>query len=99
MRAYVGRVAKPMLDIRGPRFKSLHDADDYSGPQAFAKPHHASGAWGFVYRSVRHDGGECIAAFRPPAITIPAPGPALAYVWNGERIASVYEKSQVLFTL
>lgn len=99
MRAYVGKVAKPMLDVRGPRFKSLHDPDDYSPSQAAAASLHKEGAWGLVYRSVRHEGGECIAAFRPQAVTIPVAGPALAYVWNGERIASVYEKSQVLFTL
>jgi hypothetical protein len=55
--------------------------------------------WGLVYRSVRHEGGECIAAFRPQAISIPVPGAALAYVWDGERISKVYEKSEVLFEL
>lgn len=99
MRAHVGRVAKPMLDIRGAAFKSLHHPNDYSGSQVFAKPLREAGAWGLVYRSVRNEGGECIAAFRPPAVTNPVPGPALAYVWNGERITSVYEKTQVLFEL
>ena len=99
MRAYVGRPVKPYLDLRSSKFDDLHHPDDYSTSQAFAKPYRDRGEWGFVYRSVRHEGGECIAAFRPQAISIPQPGAALAYVWDGERIATVYEKSEVLFDL
>ena len=57
------------------------------------------GITGLVYRSVRHEGGECIAAFKPQAVSIPMAGAALAYVWDGERITKVYEKSEVLFDL
>jgi hypothetical protein len=99
MRAYVGRPLKPMLDLRGPKFEYLHDPDDYGESQAFAKRRRENGEAGFVYRSVRHEGGECIAAFKPNAVTIPVAGPALAYVWDGTRIGKVYEKSEVLFDL
>ena len=97
MRAYAGRPVKPFLDVRGPQFASLHGPDDYATPQAFAKPIQQRGDWGLVYRSVRHEGGECIAALRPQAVSIPVPGAALAYVWDGAQIAKVYEKSEVLF--
>jgi len=97
MRVYIGRPLKPMHDLRAPVFAPLHDADDYRPSQAFARPWRAQGAWGFVYRSVRHAGGQCIAAFRPPAVSIPVQGPHLAYVWTGERIDTVYEKSEPLF--
>jgi RES domain len=99
MRAYVGRPLKPLLDIRGPKYQVLHDPEDYATPQSFAKPLRAKGHWGIVYRSVRHQGGECIAAFKPQAVSIPVAGAALAYVWDGERITKVYEKSEVLFEL
>jgi hypothetical protein len=99
MRAYVGRPLKPLLDVRGAKYAQLHDPDDYATPQAFAKPWREKGEWGLVYRSVRHEGGECIAAFRPQAVSIPVAAAALAYVWNGERISEVYEKSEVLFEL
>lgn len=99
MRAYVGRPLKPMLDIRAPKYAALHDSDDYSAAQAFAKPLREAGEWGLVYRSVRHAEGECIAAFKPQAVSIPIAGAALAYVWDGERISKVYEKSEVLFDL
>jgi RES domain len=99
MRAYVGRPLKPLLDLRGPKYAHLHDPDDYATPQKFAKPWRDKGEWGFVYRSVRHEGGECIALLRPQAVSIPVAGAALAYVWDGERIGKVYEKSEVLFEL
>jgi RES domain len=99
MRAYVGRPLKPFKDIREPKYASLHHPDDYSPSQAFAKVRREKGDCGLVYRSVRHEGGECIAAFKPQAVSIPVAGPALAYVWNGERVSKVYEKSEVLFDL
>jgi hypothetical protein len=99
MRAYVARPVQAFLDVRGPRFDHLHHPDDYAPSQTFAKPLREEGHWGLVYRSVRHDGGECIAAFKPQAISIPVAAAALAYVWDGERIGKVYEKSEVLFEL
>lgn len=99
MRAYVGRPVQPLLDIRAAKYGNLHHPDDYATPQAFAKPLREQGQWGFVYRSVRHAGGECIAALRPQTVSIPMAGAALAYVWDGERIGKVYEKSEVLFSL
>src|SRR5215831_16605751 len=35
MRVYVGRIKAPLRDVRGPRFKFLHDPDDYTSSQAF----------------------------------------------------------------
>jgi RES domain len=99
MRAYVGRPLQPFLDLRAPKYVSLHHPDDYATPQRFARPHRDNGAWGVVYRSVRHEGGECIGAFKPQAVSIPLAGAALAYVWDGERISKVYQKSEVLFEL
>jgi hypothetical protein len=99
MRAYVGKPVKPFLDIRAARYSALHHPDDYATPQKFAQPLRAKGHWGLVYRSVRHEGGECIAAFKPQAVSVPTPAAALAYVWDGERVNKVYEKSEVLFDL
>jgi len=99
MRAFVARVRKPMRDIRAPRFKHLHHPDDYSPSQQFGKQHRDKKDWGLVYNSVRDERGTCVAIFRPPAISIPTQGPALAYVWDGKRINSVYEKAGVLFNL
>ncbi len=99
MRAYVGKPKEPLKDLRAPRFKSLHNPDDYTQSQAYGQTRREKGEWGLVYRSVRHEGGECIAVFRPKAVSVPVAGPALAYVWDGEKISRVYEKSAVLFEL
>ncbi|HTE42883.1 MAG TPA: RES family NAD+ phosphorylase [Steroidobacteraceae bacterium] len=99
MRAYVGKPKEPLKDIRSDKFKALHDPDDYAPSQVFGNARREKGDWGLVYRSVRHEGGECIAVFKPKAVSIPVSGAALAYVWDGERITRVYEKSEVLFEL
>lgn len=99
MRAFTARVRKPMRDIRAPRFKQLHHPDDYRPSQHFGQQRRDKNDWGLVYNSVRDEGGTCIAVFRPPAISIPIQGAALAYVWDGQRITSVYQKAGVLFNL
>ena len=99
MRAFTAKVRKPLRDIRAPRFKHLHHPDDYQPSQQFGKQRREKNDWGLVYNSVRDDDGTCIAVFRPPAISIPVQGAALAYVWDGKRINSVYEKAGVLFNL
>ncbi|MCB1858600.1 MAG: RES family NAD+ phosphorylase [Gammaproteobacteria bacterium] len=97
MRAYVGQIKRPMYDIRDDRYSYLHDPDPEKYPvsQSFALSLLQSDpdAWGIVFNSVRHPNGECIAALRPPAVSLPISGPLLTYVWNGEKIAMVYEKS------
>lgn len=98
MRVWIGEQAKPLHDIRGDGYAGLHDSAprpaDHPHAQAFGRALRMAGAWGIVYRSVRHDGGECIAALRPPTVTLPAQGAHLVYVWNGARIVEVYERSE-----
>jgi len=95
MRVYVGGVAKPLHDVRGAEYGDLHNPDDWRPSQAFGAEMRAGRSWGIVYRSVRDPGGECIAALRPPAITIPRQDSHLSYVWDGTRIVRVYEKTQI----
>lgn len=97
VRAYVGEIARPLHDVRT-GFDQLHDPDvaNYPVAQAFGSDLRGQGSWGIVYRSVRDPGGQCIAALRPPAVTIPRQGPHLSYVWDGTRITRVYEKTRIL---
>ena len=92
MRVYVGEVSKPLHDIRGTEYNHLHAPDDWRLSQAFGLEMQQARSWGMVYRSVRSPRGECIAALRPPAVTVPRQGPHLSYAWNGSRIIGVYEK-------
>lgn len=95
MRAYVGQVQKSCYDVRGREYDHLHDPDvnRYGTAQAFTKQLLGADpdAWGIVYRSVRHPGGDCLAALRPPCVSLPQTGPLLAYHWDGTRVTHVDE--------
>lgn len=81
-------------DLRGTagELPALHHPTDYSASRALARELRAGGSWGIAYDSVRRAGGECVAAFRPRAISACREAEHLGYVWDGERIATVYEK-------
>jgi hypothetical protein len=49
MRAYVGKPKEPLMDLRLPRFKHLHDPDDYTASQAFGAVYGARKATGDSY--------------------------------------------------
>ncbi|MGH8193751.1 MAG: RES family NAD+ phosphorylase [Woeseiaceae bacterium] len=97
MRCYIGTVETPLEDIRSPRFAHLRDPDLRTWPicQAFGATRRDTGAHGLLYRSVRHEGGECIAGFRPRAVSLPAQGQHFRYCWNGERIDRVLTVSKI----
>lgn len=101
MRVHKGTTLKPMVDVRGPAFAHLLNPDpaQYAPSQQFGAQIRASGAWGILYPSVRQQGGECIAALRPPAVSLPVQSKLLAYHWNGKRICKVYEKKEILLEL
>lgn len=96
LRVYIGEIARPLHDIRV-GYDELHDPEiaNYPVAQAFASRLREEGAWGIVFRSVRDPDGQCIAALRPPAVTIPRQGAHLSYVWDGTQISRVYEKTRI----
>lgn len=98
LRQYINQVALPLHDIRGELFQELHDPDDYRVSQAFAKDLRSDGSHGLLYRSVRDSGGECVAAFRPRALTVPIQGSHFRYVWSGyqQKIVSVLTVDEFL---
>lgn len=81
MRQYINKVALTLDDVR--EYDELHDPSSYVVSQAFAKALRDNGSHGLVYRSVRHAGGECAAAFRPTALTPVKQGQHFRYVWSG----------------
>lgn len=98
MRTYVNRVVKPLHDVRQ-GFESLHQPDPevYGPSQAFARQLRDAESWGLLYNSVRLAGHECVAALRPPAVSIPKQGKHLRYVWSASerKISIVFEINQV----
>ena len=99
MRLYEGKITKPLHDIRAKKFNKFHHPHDYSDSQRFGKElKDAAKSWGILYKSVRYEEGECIAIFRPPAISIPKQTSHLRYVWNGVKITEVFDtKSMMTF--
>jgi len=95
MRVYIGKVIKPMHDLRGNDYEHLHNPDNWSPSQIVGQEMKTINSWGIVYRSVRDTGGECIAALRPPAVTVPRQGAHLSYVWDGNKVSDVYRKTLI----
>lgn len=98
LRTYVNQVVQPVHDIRA-EHPELHDPDPatYGVAQAFARTLREAGSWGLLYRSVRLSGHECVAAFRPQAVSIPVQGKHVRYVWDArtQTISHVFEINQL----
>ncbi|WAJ71999.1 RES family NAD+ phosphorylase [Catenovulum adriaticum] len=96
MRCYINKVAMALHDIRGEAFSYLH-GDDYSISQQFAKNLRSAGSHGLLYNSVRDKGGECVAAFKPKAVTIPVQAGHYKYIWSGkkQKIEHILKLSQI----
>lgn len=98
MRLYTVAIDARLHDLRplgqgaASRFAALHDPDDYGAAQALGARLHAAGSAGVAYRSVRHDGGQCVGLFKPRGARACLHAAYLLYAWDGERFTDVYEK-------
>ena len=72
------------------------DPDDYGYSQAIGRTLRAEGALGIVYPSVRHPGGQCLAALRTALVKNCLHAAYLEYQWNGQGIDAVFEVSQLI---
>jgi hypothetical protein len=95
MRVYLTDLDAHLHDIRGLRetLPAIYAAADYSASQVLGMRLRAQNSWGIAYDSVRHEGGECVGVFRPPALRNCRQGRHLCYVWDGKRIRTIYRKS------
>lgn len=86
VRELIGAIDTELTDLRGPGFDALLDPEDYTASQAFGAERRAADANGIVYPSLRHPGGECIAAFWPDAVGHVTQGDHYRYLWDGQRV-------------
>lgn len=86
MRELVASVHHCFHDLRGENNAALLASADYSASQALAKKLRSEESNGIIYPSVRHEGGECLAAFWPDVIGKPKQAGHWMYHWNGEAI-------------
>lgn len=91
MRVYVGRIAGRLHDLRGleKNLPDVYSPDSYIASQALGRELRDANSPGIVYDSVRHDSGQCIAAFKPRIVKPVTQASHLAYHWDGERIVDV----------
>ena len=94
MRVYAIDLTADLHDIRGLRDEhpALYDPMHYAASQHFASGLRDTGSDGIDYQSVRHDGGECVAVFRPRLLSNCRQERHLCYVWDGTAISMIYEK-------
>jgi hypothetical protein len=95
MRVYLADLDAQLHDLRGMRetLPDLYAPENYAASQALGRELRAQGSWGIAYESVRHAGGECVGVFRPPALRHCRQERHLCYVWDGQGISTIYQKS------
>jgi RES domain-containing protein len=96
MRVLVGSVDCAFDDVGSldDAIKStILDKDSYASSQPFGAERRTNDSDGLVYSSVRHDGGQCIAAFWPNAIGIPVQERHLQYEWDGIKVNRYFDFS------
>lgn len=94
LRMYHADITGEFTDIRPlvHRHPEWYHAEDYSASRVLGAAIRAEGSNGIAYMSVRQGGGECVAVFRPPAISPARQGTHYTLVWDGERVIGHYEK-------
>lgn len=98
LREYVATVSEKLIDLSSRPFDYLFDPDPskYAVSQKFAREVRESKEYGLYYRSVRNTSGNCVAIFRPPALTIPVQGAHYDYIWDGTIINDVRRSNSIL---
>ena len=95
MRLYSVLVEAKLNDLRPADAvpAAVFHPDDYGPAQALGARLHAAGSAGVVYRSVRHERGQCVGLFKPRGASRCLHAAYLLYAWDGARFTDVYEKT------
>ncbi|MDP3221521.1 MAG: RES family NAD+ phosphorylase, partial [Rubrivivax sp.] len=96
MRLYAVAIDARLHDLRraGSVDPKVYDADSYTTSQALGAQLQQAGSAGVVYRSVRHDAGQCVGLFKPKGASDCLHAAYLLYAWDGQRFTDVYEKTE-----
>lgn len=94
MRVYMVNLEAVLHDLRGRRtgFPLVYHNDNYAAGQHLAATLRKDRSDGIAWDSVRRQGGECAAMFRPRLLSNCRQERHLCYVWDGRQIVDVYEK-------
>ena len=94
MRVLVGSIEHPFDDVYAldeTTKAAILDKDSYALSRPFGADRRNSGSDGLVYPSVRHDGGQCVAAFWPDVVGIPVQERHLNYEWDGKKVLRYFD--------
>lgn len=91
MRLYRADFRAAFHDVRAPlpEHEPLHDTTNYEASQALARELLSLKSNGVLYRSVRHDGGECLACFRPALVKNVRAAAHFEYRFAGSPIPAI----------
>ena len=88
MRCYHCLVNASLVDLCDD--PTVHEPDNFTHAQALGERLKRQNALGILYNSVRHPGGQCIAALRPSALIPPATHAGhYQFHWDGHSITHV----------
>ena len=81
------------FDLRGRQrdFPDVYSPTDYSASQKLGVELRQRDGDGIAYDSVRREGGECVAVFRPRCVGPARPVKQLIFRWDGTAISAVLE--------
>jgi hypothetical protein len=87
---YLADFSASFHDVRRARdFRTCLAPDSYVDSQALAEELLHAGSLGVVYPSVRHEGGTCIACFRPAVVTNVRRAKTYRFTWDGTTTPAV----------
>jgi hypothetical protein len=98
MRLYTVKAKGQVADLRAasrtdPR---IVDPDGYGYAQGIGSLLRSEGALGILYPSVRHTGGQCLAALKASLLRNCVHAAYLEYNWSGREIDAVFEVARLL---
>lgn len=96
MRVYAVDLNADLHDIRAMQASHpvWYHPTSYAMSQELARGLRENGSNGIAYASVRQEGGQCAAIFRPRLLSNCRQERHLCYVWDGQSIAKIYEKKE-----
>lgn len=97
MRVLVGTVDHEFHDVATvskQRLASIMDSNSYVDSRPFGAELRTGDSSGVVYPSARRSGGECVGAFWPDVVGVPAQERHLKYHWDGERVGRYFDYSK-----
>jgi hypothetical protein len=94
MRVLVGSIDRSFDDVYAlddTTKAAILNKDSYAQSQPFGADRRSRGSDGLIYPSVRHESGQCVAAFWPDVVGIPIQERHLNYDYDGRRVIRYFD--------